>query len=114
MPQENRSFIKALFIALTIGLITSLVGLLPRPDSMVLVIANPLSSKQLFSIIAEADGLLVSEFSNASAAVARNATGAGTDFIEKLYASGAFFVLDAQGFLACFYPERLAQLLIET
>jgi hypothetical protein len=79
---------------------------MPRPGQNVLVISGIAGSPEhVMAVVAQAGGALVSVNAAGTTAVAAPQA---ADFIPRLYAAGAFIVLDAAAVGGCF--SRLTQL----
>lgn len=105
MTQENKSFLKGILFALVVGLGVTLLALLPQPNSLVLVIGNPLNEQSSLAAVTHSGGQIVSEIPGSNVVIAKSEADDNPTFTEDLYRNGALLVLDAQAFIACFYPD---------
>ena len=85
--------------AVCAGLLPAAVALAPKAGAPVAVIASPWAiDGEALRIVAAADGFVLATTGRGGVAIA---TSAATDFITRLYQSGASVVIDAGALSAC-------------
>ncbi len=90
--------------ALLAGALPAAVSLLPQPGLPVAVIAWPWAERgAALRIVIEADGMLIDAHRDGRVAIANSAS---SDFIARLYRSGAAVVLDGTGLSGCLSDPR--------
>jgi hypothetical protein len=99
-----RDFAVAGAFALLAGTLPAAVALAPKPGAPVAVIALPWEQDgAALRIVAAADGLLLAAAGGGGIAIA---TSVASDFIERLYRSGAVLVVDGATLSACLSIAR--------
>lgn len=95
----TRDLVLAGAFALCAGLLPAGIALAPKTGAPVAVVAPPWAADgEAVRIVAAADGVVVDATRRGGIAIA---TSVATDFIARLYQSGASVVIDAAALTAC-------------